>query len=331
MKVLLAKTLLPHDTPSVIGSSRALTHPRFKVALAITVTVFIASCGSLSAHISSSGREATSHVPASASNKPAHHKAAGLSKRSIQPIIVETVKTEFFEDYSYIVRQGVSEGLPEGVSTTNAMIHEPVSPPPGVILANNEWIILTVAGNSSAPITINNMTVVKNCQKPFTNGTLFYSPSAGAGPPTTAPVYFNLDSVNPMGQYFAIPGSNFSSGGNFFAKEVVTLKYQQPQTFAVFVATYHQYCQFSFRLSIATVNGTVTQSIADGDGHPFAITADGEPPLTRESPAGFSTPFSSYPIVYVGGAADMQHGGKFIRVNPKTYHGSGDPANFALH
>jgi hypothetical protein len=320
MKALIAKNLLSRRTPRVIGSSQASTHVSFKAVLAIIITIFMASCGSRVAPTSSSpkigsSKEATTHAPPSPHNKPVHHKAAGLSKRNIQPVIVETVKTEFFQDYSYVIKQGTS--------ASKAMIDGPLSPPPGVIVANNEWIILTVAGNSSAPITINNMTVNKSCQQPFTDGTLFYSPPRGAGPPGTAPVYFNLDSANPMGQYLAIPGSKFSSGGNFFAKEVITLKYQEPQTFSVFVTTRHQYCQFSFLLSIATVNGTRTQNITDG-GLPFAITADGE---TGGSP----TSFSSYPAVYAGGVADLQHGGKFIQVNPKTYNGSGDPENFALH
>ena len=48
--------------------------------------------------------------------------------------------------------------------------------PSGDAIVNQEWITLTVAGNSSAPITINNIGIVKHCQAPLAWGaTLFYA------------------------------------------------------------------------------------------------------------------------------------------------------------
>jgi hypothetical protein len=201
-------------------------------------------------------------------------------------------------------------------------VGEPTSPPPGTTVANQEWILLTVAGNSTAPITINDMTIDKSCRKPAPGGTLFFSPSAGAGPFTVPHLYFNLDNPVSIGQYAPDAGSTIPPGGNFFAKEVITLRYQEPQTLAIF-ATSNRYCSFSFVLSVATPNGSATQRITD-NGHPFTITSDGE--MGAANPGHLS--FSSYAIVYAGGTADQQHNGRFIRVNPATYPGSGDPISF---
>jgi hypothetical protein len=202
---------------------------------------------------------------------------------------------------------------------------EPSTPPPSGIIANSEWIVLTVAGNSKAPITINDMTVVRSCQKPLSGGALFYSPTAGAGPFAVSPILFNLDRPISVGQYYPGERSSKPAGGNFFAKEVITLHYQEPQTLAVFV-TATQYCRFSFNLDLATVNGPAVQRITD-NGHPFSITSDGEPNLFSRSSSHVS--FTSYATVYAGGVADSQHNGKFIRVSPSSYKGSGDPASFA--
>ncbi len=111
------------------------------------------------------------------------------------------------------------------------------------------------------------------------------------------------------------------AGGNFFAKEVITLKYHQPQTLGIYIQTHRQYCKFTFQLSIATTNGPVTENITD-NGQPFSLTSDGEYYGPGE------VPFKAYAIVYAGGVADQQHNGEFIRVNPTTYRGTGDPSSF---
>lgn len=188
-------------------------------------------------------------------------------------------------------------------------------------MANAQWITLTVAGNSRAPVTINDMSIVRYCGKPLTGGTLLYSPTSGAGPFSVSQIYFNLDNINSIGQYFPAPGAaNMSAGGNFFAKEVVTLKYHEPQTLGIYVTTSKQYCQFTFKLNIATTNGPVAMNVTN-KGHPFSLTSDGE-----GEPSG--VPFRSYALVYAGGFADQQHSGRFMRVNPNTYRGTGNPALF---
>jgi hypothetical protein len=203
--------------------------------------------------------------------------------------------------------------------------------PAGDIIENEELITITVAGNSPTPITINDMEVVRQCQAPLQGGTLFYSPVAGGGAYSTASIYFDLDQPLSVGQYVPGPAGG-PLGGNYFARQVVVLRRDEPQTFAVFVTTTRQYCSFTFRISVATVNGVKYEAVAD-NGQPFTITADGEQLISADpilinvaNPDRVS--FSSYSVVYAGGLADEQHNWNFIRVNPIAYHGMGDPAAF---
>jgi hypothetical protein len=77
----------------------------------------------------------------------------------------------------------------------------------------------------------------------------------------------------------------------------------------------------------------VTETITD-NGQPFELTADGETAealqdgrwIVHYPPSRI--PFSNYADVYVGGVADQQQDYKFIRVNPITYHGVGNPSSF---
>jgi len=202
--------------------------------------------------------------------------------------------------------------------------NSPNSPPSGMTIANQELISLTVAGNSADPVTINNMIIYKTCRKPPPGGTIFYSPTTGAGPFMTAPIYFNLDEAASIGQYYPNAGSSIPAGGNFFDKEVITLRYHEPQTFSIWL-TSSRYCTFTFDLNVATVNGHAVQHVTD-NGHPFTITSDGEKGFADSAHLSFA----SYAIVYAGGSADQQHNGRFIRVNPATYHGSGDPMSFPV-
>ena len=314
-----------------LGTRRRLLwrHAGILLTAAATVTV-IGACssqtGALAPKVASSANSSAppptvrtssgSHAAQPSSNAPS------LSSRSTAPLIIEDVKTQFWQDYSFFTESNV----PVSQQALAAMdtLGEPTSPPPGTTVANQAWIILTVAGNSTTPVTINDMSILKSCRKPPPGGTLFFSPSAGAGPFTVPHVYFNLDKPVSTGQYAPDVGSTIPPGGNFFAKEVITLHYQEPQTLAIFV-TSSRYCSFSFALSVATANGTTIQRITD-NGHPFTITSDGE--MGSANPGQLS--FSSYAIVYAGGTADEQHSSRFIRVNPAAYHGSGDPMSFPV-
>ena len=314
---------------TTLGTRRRLLWRDIGIVLAAVATVtVIGACSSqtgarspkVTSSVNSSALPSTVQTSSGSGAAQPSASAPSLSSRNTDPLIIEDVKTQFWQDYSFYTESNmpVSQQALAAMDTGG----EPTSPPPGTTVANQEWIVLTVAGNSQEPITINDMTILKSCRKPPPGGTLFFSPSAGAGPFTVPHIYFDLGKSVSIGQYAPDVASTIPPGGNFFAKEVITLHYQEPQTLAIF-ATSNQYCSFTFALTVATPNGPVIQRITD-HGRPFTITSDGE--------MGLATPgqlsFSSYSIVYAGGTADEQHNGRFVRVNPATYHGSGDPMSY---
>jgi hypothetical protein len=302
-----------------------------QISLGTTTTVAVAiatgGCSSPTARSSSDGGARPSSTTMRPSVSP-HRTRIALSTRTVSPLVIEDVKIQFYQDYSFVTPQKTPLSPQELTALTGEL--SPTSIPPDVVIANQEWIVLTVAGNSPAPVTINDMTIIKNCQKPPAGGTLFYSPVSGAGGFVVAPVLFNLSQPDTVGQYLPTEGSTIPAGGNFFAKEVITLKYHEPQTLAVFVIAPKQYCKFYFKLNVATVKGPAIQKITD-HGQPFTITADGEPSFASPDRIRPGVAFSSYAVVYAGGIADLQHNGEFLQVNPQTYKGTGNPASFPPH
>lgn len=260
--------------------------------------------------------------------------AKGHSSPSGPPVAIEEVgQIQTWEDYSFVV--------PGKVVLTSAQLsamNRGVASSPsayaswflsrGGVIANKGIIGITVRGNASGPVTITDMQVVKHCGRPLANGTLFYSPSEGAGPFNTDQIGFDLGQEVTIGQYIPAPGPHpLSPGGNFFAKKVITLKPGEPQTLSAYVTAENEYCSFTFQLHVATPTGhAVTETITD-NGKPFQISTDGDEGIME---SGGSVPFSSYRAVYAGGGADTQNQGAFVRVNPATYKGAGDPGSFPL-
>jgi len=243
--------------------------------------------------------------PASSSSSPDAAAPSG------PPVIVEDVSAGEWDYGSWV--------YPKALMLKTAQLAALKAMPTGSVRVNQAWITLTIAGNSAAPATINNISIVKHCQAPLARGaTLFYVPP-GAGSLSTSPVYFNLDNQILLGQYLSKETGHLYS--NFFAKQVVTLKYHEPWTFAIFVTTNDHYCQFSFQLSVATIKGPVSETVSD-HGRLFSLTAD------SETMSGTNhVPFSSYAVIYAP-TYDSQGNSHLIRVNPATYHGERDPAPF---
>jgi hypothetical protein len=238
------------------------------------------------------------------SNTPAAPKAQVA--KSGNPILIEDVRASQWDYASLIDPRRLALSDARALALTSDQRKWPAD----MVMANQQWITLTVAGNSPAPVTINNIAIVKHCQAPLTGGTLFFLPP-NAGSFSTSPVYFNLDAPISIGQYLSKQtGMTYY---NFFARQVVTLRYQEPWTFAVYVTTGHHYCTYTFQLSVATVHGPVTEAISNG-GKPFALTSDGE---TMQSAA--HVPFASFAIVYA--SVDQQGNLQYTRVDPATYHG----------
>lgn len=286
-------------------------------AVAVSLAVFFAN------HALGVGGPSSGSVHPTSGQSQAWHSAA---PRPASPVIVESVTQGFFQDYSFVTRQKTPASQEQLQSVDRHRLSYNWAPPPPTAIANVEAITLTLAGNSSAPITINNLMIVRHCTTPLTGGTLFYSPTGGGGPVLVPNIDFNLDGPVAIGQYGRYLGSRFPPGGNFFIKKAIVLKYHEPQTLEIFVSTLRYYCTFTFNLNIATVSGQVSQPITY-HGQPFVITADGE---VRPNGRVGRVQFRHFDVVYAGGMADRQNDYKFIRVNPAAYHGTGDPALFPV-
>jgi hypothetical protein len=169
---------------------------------------------------------------------------------------------------------------------------------------------VTVIGNEKATVTITGLQVVKHCQAPL-GGTLFDSPSQGVN--GTIGIGFDLDS--PVD--YARKSDYGLHGGDFFRDHVVTLAPGETQTFTIGAQTLLHYCQFSFKMTVATPGGAVTENIND-NGQPFGLTA--------KNPGSTDLPYSGYAAAYVGGIEASlipslhDPRGNFIQVNPKTFH-----------
>lgn len=241
------------------------------------------------------------------------------------PVIVESAgPMQNWQDYSFVFQHE----FPLSTSQLAAM-NKAVAPSPsaysewfdknGAAVANQGLISVTIAGNSDAPVTVSDMEVVKQCQAPLSGGTLFFSPTGGAGPFPVPQVYFDLDSAMTVGQYRGVPGppGRPTDGGNFFAKKAINLSFHEPATLSIYVTTYHQFCQFTFQMHIATIHGPVTEDITNNGG-PFQITADGENGLGSND----QVPFDSYASVFAIRNGKTFGHSKFVPVDPHTYHGA---------
>ena len=158
---------------------------------------------------------------------------------------------------------------------------------------------VTVTGNDASPVTINSMTVAKQCQTPLT-GTLFYKPSSGID--TTIGIGFDLSSTL---DYAQDAQEYHPLSGNYFAEHVLTLEHGETHTFNIRVlpAAAHD-CRFSFRMTVATADrGQVTETIDNG-GKPFELSD--------------IAPQAQFQVMYAGGVTSPNN--QFIPVDPKTFH-----------
>jgi hypothetical protein len=167
-------------------------------------------------------------------------------------------------------------------------------------------IKLVVEGNRTHPVQIIGMNLVKHCQRPL-NGTLFYSPPAGAG--NTIGIGFDLDSVTSTAQNL----NNYRISGDYFVSHTISLKQGEVQTLEVVAVTGKQYCQFTIKMTVVEGGATTTETITN-HGQPFRVSALEE--------GGYFGPgaLRYYKVLYVGGVALGVIGGVFTRKNPATYN-----------
>jgi hypothetical protein len=173
-------------------------------------------------------------------------------------------------------------------------------------------ILVVVQGNRSHKVRIVNIQPVASCAKPL-HGTLFYSPSAGAGPVTQ--LNLNLDKPLEPLSYVASYEVNGTWEGrnvaNYFSHYTISLDPGEQFTFAVHATTRLHYCRFSLNMTVVDGTRTVVEPVTDR-GRQFQVTAV----YGNTSPA-----FSRYSTVYFGGVAspDLKTG-DWTRVDPTKVH-----------
>lgn len=220
------------------------------------------------------------------------------------PVRIEAVgPMQIFHDYTYVLpyRLVLTSGQLGEMNSRIAVSSDAYQNwfvSRGGVQAGMGYIPLTIVSNYSSPVTIRELDIVKQCQEPLTGGTLFQN-SAGAGPFPIPAIDFDLDQGVSIGQYGPPPGPGYPSpGGNFFAKEAITLSPREtPQTLNIFVSATRKYCTFSFQMHVITDKGETVESITD-KGRPFRLTATGKA--------------SRYRAVYMDNA--FQPPGRFTRV-----------------
>ena len=163
-----------------------------------------------------------------------------------------------------------------------------------------DWssIKLVIEGNRSHPVQLIGMHLIKRCQKPL-DGTLFYSPSAGAQ--FTVGIGINLDSVTSIAEN----AKDYVFSGDYFASHTISLAFGEVQTLQIMAHTTQQYCQYTLALTVVDGTTQTTESITD-HGQPFRVTAT-------------NVPFSYYKALYVGGVAPGAVNYDFVPKNPATY------------
>jgi transcriptional regulator with XRE-family HTH domain len=163
--------------------------------------------------------------------------------------------------------------------------------------------LITVEGNTSKPVEINDLQVDKQCRAPL-SGTLFESPSAGQN--QNIRIALDLDEQLPTAKSIEKDGS---SSPNYFARHAISLKQGERQNIVVDAATKKYYCEYTLNLQMTVGDETVTQVVMD-NGKPFKLSAHVN--------GGEDTLLSGYQSAYVGGVLNTC-GSEFRRVEPKTW------------
>jgi hypothetical protein len=177
----------------------------------------------------------------------------------------------------------------DGTASTSATFQEWYGRHGGVAL-NSGFTNITVQGNDRDPVRITDMKVLKNCGHPV-DGTVLQGYTQGGGEDTVK-IGFDLDQPDPIPERMALVTSGLMGlGTNYFADRTVVLARGESQTITVGAYTRHSHCKFTFRLVVATSNGTFTQDV-DAGGRPFEVSAEAMPKQPNR-------PYSGYRAAYV--------------------------------
>jgi hypothetical protein len=157
---------------------------------------------------------------------------------------------------------------------------------------------VVLEGNRSGTVEILGIRANAQCQQPL-NGTIFYSPTAGADP--VAMMGFDLDSPDPTA-YKASGG--FVSSQPYFETTTISLAPGEHQVINMVAVTHRHFCRYTFTITVLDGDKMSTETL-DDDGKPFEVSALLE---------GGGSLLTHYRSVYIGGVATSN--GLFTRVSP---------------
>lgn len=153
---------------------------------------------------------------------------------------------------------------------------------------------ITLEGNSSKPVEIDDMQVEKKCQKPY-SGTYFDNPNAGQS--DSIVMYLDMDEQ--------IPTVTDGSEKPYFPRYTVSLKKGERTKIVVMADAYKFACTYTLKFEVLVGDEKTTLLVTD-NGKPFALS-------------GKLDGYSKYSNAYIGGVANMCEGSLFRKVDPKTY------------
>ncbi|MFF3644132.1 helix-turn-helix domain-containing protein [Streptomyces sp. NPDC002564] len=174
----------------------------------------------------------------------------------------------------------------------------------GAVPVDRRLDLITLQGNTSQPVEINDLQVDKECRAPL-SGTLFESPNAGQD--SNVRLTLDLDEQLPTAKSVEKDGT---SSPSYFSRHTISLERGERQKILVDAATAKHYCAYTLVLRMTVGDETVTQVVKD-DGKPFQLSAH----VSQDE----DIEVSGYRSAYVGGVLNTCGGGAFRQVDPETW------------
>jgi hypothetical protein len=165
---------------------------------------------------------------------------------------------------------------------------------------------LVLQNDSSQPVSILDMRVIKNCGSPL-SGTLFDSPAQGSDDDIR--IGFNLDSADTDAESAKGWDTAFWRP-DYFENKYISFAPGQQRILNIRAVTTKHACTFSYELVALEGKTKFYQTIND-DGQPFRANA-----IVSSGPNGSC---ARYAALYFGGAlSPFHHHGDYIKENPRT-------------
>ena len=171
---------------------------------------------------------------------------------------------------------------------------------------------LVLQNDSSQPVSILDMRVIKNCGAPL-NGTLFYSPNAGADDDVR--LGFNLDSADTDAES-AKGWDPHAWKPDYFESKHISFRPGEQRVLNIRAITAKHACTFNYQATVLEGKAKFYQTFDDA-GQPFRVSA-----LMNKLLPYVNVNFARYAALYIGGVAAPtgDSNDDYVKVKPKSYH-----------